>query len=92
VTDTHFTRSGSSPPRFRQITLTLPEVGEVPPRIGVRSIRISSELKLETRVKRIFQFNFQSVPNSDCVCVPAVWRICKTANPAQPSGDAGSEE
>ena len=89
MTDTHFTRSGSSPPRFRQITLTLPEVGEVPPRIGVRSIRISSELKLETRVKRIFQFNFQSVPNSERIRVPAAWCIRTTRASRSPNARRG---
>jgi hypothetical protein len=53
-----FNRSGGSPPISHQITLTLPEVGEVPLRTGVPSERISSELKLEmSRVKRISKFN-----------------------------------
>jgi hypothetical protein len=77
-----FSRSGASPPSSYQNRLTLPEVSEVPPRIGVRSIRISSELKLETRVKRIFQFNFQSVPNGKRIRAFAAGAFARPAHPA----------
>ena len=44
---TFFACSGGSPPCSHQITLASPEVSEIPPRIGVRSTRISSEFGLE---------------------------------------------
>lgn len=69
---TWFSRSGASPPSFHPSPL-------ISARIGVSPLfRIFSQTG-DRVSNQIRSFNFQSVPNGECIRVPAARCICTTA-------------
>jgi hypothetical protein len=78
VSDTHFTRSGGSPPSSQQNSL-------IPARIAVPALCISSQTG-DRVSQQIRPFNFQLVPNGERIPLPAAWCICTTANRQKTAG------